>query len=84
MGACAVLGMSDQDVLNEDLESDPFLNATLEVHVQTVLQTWFVPHTSKHWTDYEQALLVGMLWVLKKEDERIQSNNQTVITWIPK
>ena len=27
MGACAVLGMSHQDVLSEDLESDPFLNS---------------------------------------------------------
>ena len=26
MGACAVLGITNQDVLSEDLESDPFLN----------------------------------------------------------
>ena len=25
MGACAVLGMTNQDALSEDLESDPFL-----------------------------------------------------------
>ena len=25
MGACAALGMSNQDALSEDLESDPFL-----------------------------------------------------------
>ena len=33
--ACAVLGMSNQDMLSEDLESDPFLNSALhaEVHV---------------------------------------------------
>ena len=30
MGACAVLGMSNQDVLSEDLESDPFLNSALQ------------------------------------------------------
>ena len=30
MGACAILGMSNQDVLSEDLESDPFLNSTLQ------------------------------------------------------
>ena len=29
MGACAVLGISDQDALSEDLENDPFLNAAL-------------------------------------------------------
>ena len=27
MGACAVLGISNQDVLSEDLENDPFLNS---------------------------------------------------------
>ena len=30
MGACAILGMSNQDTLSEDLEPDPFLNSTLQ------------------------------------------------------
>ena len=30
MGACVILGMTNQDVLSEDLESDPFLNSTLQ------------------------------------------------------
>ena len=30
MGAYAVLGMSNQDALSEDLESDPFLNSALQ------------------------------------------------------
>ena len=30
MGVCAVLGISDQDALSEDLENDPFLNSTLQ------------------------------------------------------
>ena len=30
MGACAVLGRRNQDALNEDLESDPFLNSALQ------------------------------------------------------
>ena len=30
MGACAILGRSNQDALSEDLESDPFLNSALE------------------------------------------------------
>ena len=30
MGACATSGMSNQDVLSKDLESDPFLNSTLQ------------------------------------------------------
>ena len=30
MGACAILGMSNQDALSEDLECDPFLNSALQ------------------------------------------------------
>ena len=30
MGACAVPGISNQDALSEDLESDPFLNSALQ------------------------------------------------------
>ena len=30
MGACAALGISNQDALSEDLESDPFLNYGLQ------------------------------------------------------
>ena len=30
MGDCATLGMSDQDALSENLESDPFLNFALQ------------------------------------------------------
>ena len=30
MGACAVLGISNQDALREDLENDPFLNSALQ------------------------------------------------------
>ena len=30
MGACAALGISNQDALSEDLENDPFLNAALQ------------------------------------------------------
>ena len=30
MGACAVLEISNQDALSEDLESDPFLNSALQ------------------------------------------------------
>ena len=31
MGACAVLGMTNQDALSEDLEFDPFLNSALQM-----------------------------------------------------
>ena len=30
MGACAALGISNQDALKEDLENDPFLNSALQ------------------------------------------------------
>ena len=30
IGACAVLGITNQDALSEDLESDPFLNSALQ------------------------------------------------------
>ena len=30
MGACAALGISNQDALREDLDSDPFLNSALQ------------------------------------------------------
>ena len=30
MGACSVLGISNQDALSEDLENDPFLNSALQ------------------------------------------------------
>ena len=30
MGACAVLGMTNQDAPSEDLESDPFQNSALQ------------------------------------------------------
>ena len=30
MGACAALGISNQDAFSEDLENDPFLNSALQ------------------------------------------------------
>ena len=30
MGACAVLGISNQDASSKDLENDPFLNSALQ------------------------------------------------------
>ena len=30
MGTCSVLGITNQDVLSEDLENDPFLNSALQ------------------------------------------------------
>ena len=33
MGACAALGISNQDALSEDLESDPFLNSSSKIYL---------------------------------------------------
>ena len=30
MGACAMLGITNQDALSKDLENDPFLNSALQ------------------------------------------------------
>ena len=30
MGACSVLGITNQDALSEDLENDPFLNSAFQ------------------------------------------------------
>ena len=39
MGACSVLGITNQDALSEDLENDPFLNSVLQkIYLQIVLQ----------------------------------------------
>ena len=49
MGACAVLGMSNQDALSEDLENDPFLNSALQRFTcDFVLQIRFVLSSLKH------------------------------------
>ena len=54
MRACAVLGISDWDELSEDLESDIFFKLhPPKVHMRTILQIWFIPHTYKHQIDYE-------------------------------
>ena len=57
MGACAALGITNQDALSEDLENDPFLNfalqrATCELHYRfgsflALLSTGII--TSRHY-----------------------------------
>ena len=54
MGACTVLGISNQDALSKDLENDPFLNSAL----QNVLQIRFILSSLKHWNNYEQTLFI--------------------------
>ena len=50
MGACAVFGMSNLDLLGEDRPT-PKLHSP-EVHVRTLLHIRFVSRTPNHWTDY--------------------------------
>ena len=43
MGACAALGISNQDALSKDLENDPFLNSAIQGFTREfVLQIWFI------------------------------------------
>ena len=56
MGACAALGISNQDALSEDLENDPFLNSALQrftcEYKLQILQIWFVLSSFKCWVNY--------------------------------
>ena len=59
MGACAALGISNQDVLSEDLENDPFLNSALQrATCEIVLQIQFFLSSLKHRDNYEQTLFI--------------------------
>ena len=59
VGACAVLGISDQDALSEDLENDPFLNSALQRFTcELYLQIWFVLSSLKCWNNYKQTLFI--------------------------
>ena len=53
MGACAVPGISNQDVLSEDLENDPFLNSALQrftCELYYRFSSFLAP--LKHWNNY--------------------------------
>ena len=52
MGACAVLGISNQDALSEDLESDPFLNSALQ---------WFTCELYHRFGSFLAPLSVGLI-----------------------
>ena len=52
MGACAVLGMSNQDALSEDLEPDPFLNSTLQ---------WFTCELYYKFSSFLAPLSIGLI-----------------------
>ena len=59
MGACAALGISNQDALSEDLENDPFLNSALQRFTcKIVLQIRFVLSSIECWNNYEQTLFI--------------------------
>ena len=59
MGACAALGISEQDALSEDLENDPFLNSTLQrATCKLYYRNWIVLSSLKRWNNYEQTLFI--------------------------
>ena len=57
MGACAVLEISNQHALSEDLESDPFLNSALQ-RFTCELYYRFGSFSLKRWVNYEQTLFI--------------------------
>ena len=58
MGACAALGISNQDALREDLGNDPFLKSALQRATRVVLQIRFILSSIKHWNNYKQTLFI--------------------------
>ena len=59
MGACAVLGISNQDALSEDLEKPSFPKlCSSKIYLLVVLQIRFVLSSLKCWNNYEQTLLI--------------------------
>ena len=58
MGACAALGMTNQDALSEDLENDPFLNCSSKIYLRIVLQIRIFLSSLKCWNNYEQTLFI--------------------------
>ena len=58
MGACSVLGITNQDALSEDLENDPFLNSALQrFKKRIVLQIRIFLSSLKHWNTSRHYLL---------------------------
>ena len=60
MGACAVLGITNQDALSEDLENDPFLNSALQRFTCELYYRFrsFLAPLSIRIINYEQRLFI--------------------------
>ena len=53
MGACAALGITNQDALSEDLENDPFPKlCSSKIYSRIVLQIRMILSSLKHWNNY--------------------------------
>ena len=69
MGACSVLGITNQDALSEDLENDPFLNSALQR---------FTCELYNRFSSFLAPLSVGIITsiiypnVIKMENERVE------------
>ena len=59
MRACAVLGITNQDALSEDIENNPFLNSVLHRFTCQLCYRFGSFFSSlKHWDNYEQTLFI--------------------------
>ena len=59
MGACSVLGITNQDAFSEDLENDPFLNSALQRFTCELYYRFGSFFSSlKNWDNYEQTLFI--------------------------
>ena len=56
MGACAVLGINNQNALSEDLENVKLCSS--KVYLRVVLQIRFILSSVKCWNNYEQTLFI--------------------------
>ena len=56
MGACAVLGINNQNGLSEDLENVKLCSS--KVYLRVVLQIRFILSSVKCWNNYEQTLFI--------------------------
>ena len=74
VGACATLGMTNQNALSEDLESDPFLNSALQMFTCELYYRFgsFLAPLSIGQITSRHYMSNGMLKILKIEEEQMK------------
>ena len=68
MGACSVLGITNQEALSEDLENDPFLNSALQT---------FTCELYYRFSSFLAPLSIGIITSRHYLSERNKSGEQT-------